>query len=430
MRRNAARAAAVAAAMGAALLVAPTTAPASTSPRYLHSFHGDQTGELYGWAVSELADINGDGAREGIVGAPSHARPDGSLVGHVDVRSGRTGRLLFRFLGNAGDRLGYAIADAGDVNRDGVHDIVAGAPASGSGCAPRGTAPGRAYVYSGATGSRLLTLRGHRPGDHFGAAVASAGDLNGDGRTDLLVGAPCSGARGADSGRGYVHSGRDGSVLLRLDADQAGDQFGTATAPIRDVNRDGIGDLLLGAKDAGSHHHGRAYLISGRDGKRLRTFRGDDTTRDVGWFFVAGVPSVDGDNRDDVYVGDFDAGSHMSLRGRAFVYSSATGRAVHVFNGRQAGDGLGPGRSAGDVDRDGVGDLAIGSYTNSTGATQAGRIQVFSGATGRQLLSVISSRKGEDLGFDVVGLGDVNHDGRIDLLASAAGGDRVYIIST
>lgn len=216
MRRQAARAIGLAAALGASMLAAPTPASAATSaPRYLHTFQGDQTGELYGWAVSALADVNGDGVQEAIIGVPNHSRADGSLIGHTDVRSGRTGALLYRLWGHTGDRHGYAIADAGDVNGDGVHDIIAGAPAGGSSCTPRATTPGRAYVYSGATGKWLLTLHGQAAGDHFGAAVASAGDINGDGRGDLLVGAPCNGTKGTDSGRGYVMSGRNGSVLHR-----------------------------------------------------------------------------------------------------------------------------------------------------------------------------------------------------------------------
>jgi FG-GAP repeat protein len=93
------------------------------------------------------------------------------------------------------------------------------------------------------------------------------------------------------------------------------------------------------------------------------------------------------------------------------------------------GAGLGPGRGAGDVNGDGVNDLAVGSYTSSDGAPQAGRIDIFSGATGAPLRTITSTTAGENLGFDAVGVGDVNRDRRPDLLASAAEGDTVYMIA-
>lgn len=401
---------------------------APPSDQIIHHWSGDQSGERYGWAVSELADIDGDGVQEAIIGAPLHT-VDGQINGHTDVRSGRTGEVLYRFDGAPGDHHGYAMADARDVDGDGTHDVIAGAPAGGLACTGDDTSAGRAYVYSGTTGDLLLTLTGEAAGDHFGSAVAGAGDVNGDGHADLLVGAQCSDASGQDSGRAYIYSGADGSLVRTLDAEEAGDEFGVGTAPVGDVTGDGITDHVVGAKDAGRREDGVAYAYSGADGSLVHALEGDPTTVDLGWFFVATVGDVDADGVPDIYAGDFSAGANDSLRGRAFVFSGDTGKKIHVFTGKENGDGLGPGRGAGDVDGDGVPDIAIGSYMSSDGASFGGGIDVFSGADGSTLRTYTSSTDLQTLGFDVVGIGDVNGDGVPDLLASGAFIDDVFILA-
>jgi hypothetical protein len=125
----------------------------------------------------------------------------------------------------------------------------------------------------------------------------------------------------------------------------------------------------------------------------------------------------------DVYVGDYadSAGS-----GRPVVLSGSDGSEVFARPGTP-GAGAGPGRGAGDVNGDGFEDLAIGHY--GFGADDAGRLEVRSGADGSLLRTVTSTTPGESFGFDAVGIGDVNDDGRPDLLVSAAAGETVYVIA-
>lgn len=404
-------------------------AQSSTPPGTFVTMTGDQPGEGYGWAASELADIDGDRAAEVIIGNPFHVDAGGTFSGHTDVRSARTGDVIYTIIGQPGELHGYAIADAGDVNRDRVADFIVGAPGAALSCGANPQA-GRAYLYSGADGSTLLTLTGEAPGDQFGAAVASAGDVDGDGRADLLVGAPCHDGNGADAGRAYVLSGRTGRLLRSYDGHAAGDHFGIGTGSAGRVNRDPQVDHIVGASDAGAGDRGLAYVFSGLTGQLLLTLDGGPDTVDLGWFFVAGLGDVDGDKRGDLYVGDFNGGPGGDGRGLAFVFSGKTGVVLHRFEGDAPGDGAGPGRYAGDVDGDGRTDVAVGFYLSSAGAPQAGLVKVYSGQTGALLRTYVSTVAGENLGFDAVGLGDVDGDGHVDLALTAASGDRVYIVSS
>jgi hypothetical protein len=382
----------------------------------LWSVNGD-AGTLFGWAVSELADVNGDGVTDAIVSAVL----DGpSNNGAVYVYSGATGDLLYEFHGQPGDLLGYSVADAGDVNGDGVHDIAAGARDGNE-----------AFVFSGATGSPtpLLTLHGEHDGDAFGFAVASAGDVNGDHHADVMVGATRNDAAGLNAGRAYVFSGADGSLLYSMDGERAGDLFGSGTDRTDDLNGDGVGDLLVGARNAGHAHDGRVYAFSGANGHRIWASAPDKSARDLGWFFVADVGDLNHDGISDVYGGDFTYSVGGVNRGRVEIFSGVDGSVIRSWTGSSANQGFGPGREAGDVDGDHVPDIAVGSYTSSDGVKGAGKVEIFSGATGDRLRLITSTNQHENFGFDTVGLGDTNGDGHPDLLVSAATGGTVYLIS-
>lgn len=134
--------------------------------RVIHAFHGDTNSVYFGWAVSELADIDGDGRTDIIVSDPYR-----TTGGAVYVYSGRTGALVYRWEVAGQNRYGYSIADGGDANGDGVHDVVIGDP-SGN---------GTVALRSGADGSLLHRFTGAMPGDGLGSAVSSAGDVDRDG---------------------------------------------------------------------------------------------------------------------------------------------------------------------------------------------------------------------------------------------------------
>jgi hypothetical protein len=373
----------------------------------------------FGWAGSELGDVDRDHTGDWITSEPF------TDTGSTYVYSGRTGRELYRFDGAvSGAQQGYAIADAGDVDRDHVTDILTTAPGDG---------PGHVYVYSGRTGRLIHDLAGESPGDFFGSAVSSAGDVDHDKRADILVGAELNADAALNAGRVYVFSGRTGAKIRELQVGDQGDLFGSAVDSTKDLNRDHVPDHIVGARGGGlvgpGNGPGRVYVFSGRTGDLLFEIPARPTSVDLGYFFVAGVGDVNRDRTPDVYAADFNDSTHGPSTGRAAVYSGRDGSELLSWVGTGARAGLGPGREAGDVNRDGRPDLSIGSYNSSAGAPNAGKIDVFSGRDGSRLRSITSLTGNEQLGFDAVGIGDVDGDHRVDLLATAANGETVYVIA-
>jgi hypothetical protein len=380
----------------------------------LVALHGDANNVNFGWAVSELVDIDGDGVTDIIVSDPLRAGG-----GAAYVYSGADGALIYQWIVPGSNYYGYSIADAGDADGDGTHDILVGAPIGA----------GFVELRSGATGNLLHRFDGGA-GDGMGAAVASAGDVNGDGKADLLLGASrVDGAVGADSGAAYVVNGVTYQTIRTLRGEDAGGRFGTGTDLAQDLDGDGKADWVIGARDSGPGQRGRAYAYSSANGKRLWTVTAPKTGGDLGSFFVGGLEDIDGDGTPDVYVGDYADSTNGNQSGAAYVVSGADGSRIFAWRGAKAHEGTGPGREAGDIDGDGVQDIAVGSYLSSTGAHLAGRVDIYSGATGARIASITSTRIGENLGFDAVTLGDTNGDGAPDLLVSAATGNTVYVIS-
>ena len=408
-----------AAAIGLALGL--TVAPAAAASNgfvedidVLVALHGDASNVYFGWAVSELTDIDADGVTDIIVSDPY--RVGG---GAAYVFSGADGAPIYEWITAGTNNSGYAIADAGDADADGTNDILVG-DAFGNGAVD---------LRSGATGDVIHRFDGVA-GEGLGAAVSTAGDVNGDGHADLLLGAPrVDGAVGVDSGAVYVVSGASYEVLRTIRGEDAGGRFGTGADLTGDLDGDGKGDFTIGARDSGPHNNGRAYAFSSATGAKIWTLTAPRTGNELGSFFVGGLDDLDGDGTGDVYVGDYADSANGGQAGAAVVVSGADGSLIHAWNGPRPKEGMGPGREAGDIDGDGVQDVAVGSYLSSTGAKGAGRVDVFSGATGDPIASITSTRLGENLGFDVVGLGDTNGDGAPDLLVSAATGKNVYVIS-
>jgi len=209
----------------------------------------DNLGSNLGWSVAGAGDVDGDGFPDLIVGAVN-ADPHGfSRAGSALVFSGATGAQLFRFDGQRpGDLLGGSVSGAGDVDGDGFADLFVGAP----GTDPNGLFfAGSAFVFSGATGAQLFRFDGLAAGDNLGYSVAGAGDVDGDGVPDLIVGDPFANPNGiTDAGSAFVFSGATGIKLWRFDNQATGDWFGSSVSEAGDVDGDGRPDLIVGSPRA------------------------------------------------------------------------------------------------------------------------------------------------------------------------------------
>jgi len=321
---------------------------------------------------------------------------------------------LYTFNGDTnGDFFGKDVRAAGDVDGDGTPDLIIGVPFDD----PTGASAGAAYVRSGADGSTLYPLFGDAAADLFGNSVCGAGDVDMDGYDDFAVASPLDDDNGAESGRVRVYSGFDGSVLYTFDGDSPGDQFGTVIANAGDVNMDGFEDLVVGAPfdDDTAADAGSARVLSGFDGSVLYTFFGDDADDRFGTA-VAGAGDVNMDGHADVVVGAPRDDDNGSSSGSARVLSGLDGAILYTFFGDSMDDQLGASvAGAGDVDQDGYADVVAGAPQDDDGGAEAGSARVFSGADGSTLYTFSGVAAGERLGTSVAA-GDVDADGYSDVV--------------
>ncbi len=385
---------------------------------------GPEVGALFGTAVVGIGDVDGDGLPDIAVGAPQTLGPGGGyLDGRVFVYSGATSTLLYelnplRHRGFFGARL----ASVGDLDGDGVPDLIVGAPATSS---DDFYGVGSALVFSGATGELLFAFLGEEGGTYMGSAVASVGDLDGDGIPEIAMGTPYgSGSGPYGGGVVAVRSGSDGTLLDELDGSASGDYLGRAIAGMGDLDGDGVPDLLLGAPNASPGGRAEAGLVqvrSGATGEILRQLNGAEASAYFGQA-VANVGDLDGDGVDDFAVAAPSASpSGMQDAGSVFVYSGASGQLLYRWDGPESFGAFGSAvAGGGDVDGDGVPDVIVGAPGSSPGGVSvAGSAFVFSGATGELLLRWDGMEREGTLGQSVAILGDLTGDGRAEVAIGA-----------
>lgn len=213
----------------------------------LHIFEGTSNSDCFGWSVAGVGDVNGDGTPDLLIGA-CQADPGGMTdAGSAFLYSGADYSLLHQWDGEAADdRLGYAVAGIEDVNGDTFPDLLIGAWYADPGGR---TNAGSAYLYSGADYSLIHRFDGETAADWFGCSVADAGDVDGDGTHDILIGAYYAPryATPMCGGRAYLYSGDGFSLIRRWDGYEVDGYLGWAVAPAGDANGDGKLDVMLGA---------------------------------------------------------------------------------------------------------------------------------------------------------------------------------------
>ena len=390
----------------------------------------------FGSAVSEVPDADGDGKSDLLVGA-FFEDVGATNAGRAYLYSGATGALLLTLESpdpRSSGQFGSAVAGVSDTDGDGRGDLLIGVRQEDGGA----VYAGRAYLFSGATGTLLQTLESPNPevNGNFGGSVSGVSDADDDGRGDLVIGAVGEDGGASNAGRTYLFSGATGALLLMLESpnNQSGGSFGTLVSGVPDTDGDERDDILVGApfESGGATGAGRAYLFSGSTGTLLQTLESPNTEAQGNFGrSVAGVIDADSDGWGDLLVGaPFESG------GRAYLFSGATSALLQTLEGvgwfGWAVSGV-P-----DANADGKSDLLVGAPFESNGAANAGRAYLFSGGTGAliQTLGLSAPEFDDRFGLSVVGISDVDSDGRGDLFVGASGDDggdtyagRAYLFS-
>ncbi|HZM00701.1 MAG TPA: FG-GAP-like repeat-containing protein, partial [Planctomycetota bacterium] len=371
----------------------------------------------FGIVSACAGDVDSDGFADVLSGTASDSTAAFS-AGRVDVFSGRDGSSLHTFLGDqSNDRLGWSVAAAGDADADGYADVISGAPLPTA-----TTGPAYARLWSGRTGALLHQFNGVSVGDQFGLAVAGLGDIDHDGHDDVAISATQDDTAGSNFGAVRLYSGRTSGLLRFIPGTQSSAEFGCSVAGAGDVDLDGTPDVIVGARlhaTVNGTSSGSASVYSGATGALLFHFIGPSSFDNAGWS-VAGAGDVDGDGRPDLAVGIPFADGALPDTGIVAVYSGLDGSLISAITSMsgpvgQAVSGID------DVDGDGLPDIVVGVPTADDDQSDCGAVRIHSGQSGELINSHPGPAASDGLGYSVDASGDVDNDGRPDIVAGAIG---------
>ncbi len=398
----------------------------------------NQAGANFGWSVGTAGDVNGDGYADVIVGA--HYYDNGQNdEGRASVYYGSASGLSATANWTAeSDQVsawfGVSVGTAGDVNGDGYADVIVGARNYDHG----ETDEGAAFVYlgsgSGLSQTAIWTAESNQSGGLFGEAVGTAGDVNGDGYADVIVGAILYDNGQTNEGRAFAFygspTGPSTTANWTAESDQTFAQFGNAAGTAGDVNGDGYADIIVGAPyfSNGQTNEGRAYVYHGSAAGLSTTAtwstESDQASAFLGWK-LGTAEDVNGDGYADVIVGAYRYDNGQVDEGRATVYhgsasglsSTANWTAESNLVGALFGMGVG---ATGDVNGDGYADVVVGAYGYSNGQFMEGRAYVYHGsASSLAATAGWTDQRGGMFGQSVASAGDVNGDGYDDVIVGS-----------
>lgn len=321
----------------------------------LFSFTGSYNRQKLGTSVALLRDVNADGHDEVLIGAPGECSSSGNTdSGSARLYSGLDGSLLYTFLGTAiDDCFGYSVAAAGDIDLDGIDDLLVGAK------------NGYVQAFSGVDGTTIYTLQASLTNEAIGTSVSSAGDVNGDGTVDILSAA-------SDFNYAEVFSGADGSSLYAM-ADNGDTRIGVGLSAVGDINHDGYDDFAIGRiwHNTPTTKSGLVTVYSGQDGSQIWAKSGNGSFQTFG--ASIDMADMNADGEPDIVVGTLGS----IVNGRVEVLTGSTG--TRISNNKMGANNNGFGgalATVGDLNGDGVAEIVVGAKLDSSANSGAGKVFV------------------------------------------------------
>ncbi|WP_161597046.1 FG-GAP-like repeat-containing protein [Dyadobacter flavalbus] len=405
----------------------------------LVTLHCNQSESLMGISVASAGDVNDDGFSDVIVGAPFYEsdpvqHEEGAAFIYLGSASGLGNIPATTIEGNQTEAaLGNSVAGAGDVNGDGFSDVIVGAYYYDIDQIDEGVA----FIYHGSViGVDIIadqTLQKDQASAEMGYSVAGAGDVDGDGYSDVIVGVPYYDNGETDEGAAIIYYGSAAGTQIIgtdiLDSNEEGGNFATSVASCGDVNGDGFGDIIIGTQFAGNGNGVIVFVL----GSALGCIPENAIFNYTAWY-GASAGDVNGDGYGDIIIGAprFDSNVNQDVdEGAAFVFYGSAGFGVNVqetpditiqSNQNQAYMGNSV-ASAGDVNGDGFSDLIIGAYLYDNGSNDEGAAFIYHGSAAGTSLQATAKREGDQAnaqtGSSVANAGDVNGDGYSDVIVGA-----------
>jgi hypothetical protein len=398
----------------------------------------DQTASEFGEAVSTAGDVNGDGYSDVIVGACLYDNPEDkegkAFVYHGSASGLSTSPAWTYESDQPGAEFGLWVSTAGDVNGDGYSDVISTAWYYDD----EEFDEGKAFLFHGSAAGLSAPISWTAEGDQstgqFGISVSTAGDVNGDGYSDVIIGANCYDNGETDEGRAYVYLGSSAGLLATpswfAESDQAFSNFGIRVSTAGDINGDGYSDVIVAAMTYhnGETDEGKVFAFYGSvSGLSLTPNWVAESNNEYAFFGyqLKAAGDVNGDGYSDIIVGAESFSNGEYREGRAFIYHGSTSglsqTANWTYECNQPLSRLGYGvSSAGDVNGDGFSDVLVSAMDYDNGQTDEGIVFLFYGSsTGLSVnpnWSAEGNQDGANFGTEVSGAGDVNGDGYSDVI--------------